>query len=303
MENLTAVRTDAGARQIVMLLRHSARRLAATGIDSGPRDAEVLLGHTLGVGREQLIARADELIEDRQSDAYERRLLRRLAREPVAYITGVREFWSLEFLVTPHVLIPRPETELLVEVTLELARQRQSDAALRIMDIGTGSGAIAVALASELGNAEVFATDISARALAVARINAERHFVAERIHFVLGDLFDALPAGACFDVIVSNPPYICRSEIAALAPEVSRWEPRLALDGGADGLGFYRRIAAQAFDQLSAGGVLLVEIGDGTGETVKQIFQDAPGWRRISIFNDYAGRQRVVKAHKMLAVQ
>jgi release factor glutamine methyltransferase len=303
MENLTAAQTDASASRIGILLRQSARRLTAAGIDSGARDAEVLLGHALGVGREQLIARADESIEDRQARAYEQLLLRRLAREPVAYITGVREFWSLGLRVTPDVLIPRPETELLVEIALDIVRQRQSDAPLRIMDIGTGSGAIAVALASELGNAELFATDISTRALPVARINADRHLVADRIHFVQGDLFDALPADACFDVIVSNPPYVCRTEIAALAPEVSRWEPRLALDGGADGLDFYRRIAALAFERLSSGGALLVEIGDGAGETVKQIFQDAADWRGISISNDYAGRQRVMKAHKIFAAQ
>ena len=301
MENLTAARTDAYPNRVGTLLRQSARRLTAAGVDSGSRDAEVLLGHTLGVGRERLIARGDELIEDHQARAYEQLLLRRLAREPVAYITGVREFWSLALQVTPDVLIPRPETELLVETVVEPARQRQVDAPLRIMDIGTGSGAIAVALASELGNAEVLATDISTRALAVARINAERHLVADRVRFVEGDLLDALPRGVCFDVIVSNPPYIRRTEIAALAPEVSRWEPRLALDGGTDGLDFYRRIAAQAFDRLAPSGVLLAEIGDGAGETVKQIFRNAAGWRGISILLDYAGCQRVVKAGKMFA--
>jgi release factor glutamine methyltransferase len=302
MENLTAAANDAGRRGGA-LLRQAVRRLSAAGIESGARDAEVLLAHALGVGREQVIARTDEPVDDRRAKTYEQLLLRRLEREPTAYITGAREFWSLVFHVTPDVLIPRPETELLVEIALELARQRGSGAPLRIVDVGTGSGAIAVALASELENAKVLATDVSAGALALARANAERNHVGKKIRFVEGDLFDAVPRRACYDFIVSNPPYIRSADIAALEPEVRRWEPRAALDGGADGLDFYRRITLRACDYLAPGGVLLVEIGAGTGEIVERLFQDAPGWGRICVYKDYAGRQRAVTACKIAGAQ
>ena len=302
MENLTAAANDA-ARRGGVLLRQAAQRLSAAGIESGARDAEVLLGHAFDVGREQVIACADAPVDDRRARIYERLLLRRLEREPTAYITGAREFWSLVFHVTPDVLIPRPETELLVEIALELARRRGSGALLRILDLGTGSGAIAVALASELKNAEVLATDVSTRALALAQANAERNHVGKRIRFVEGDLFDAVPGRACYDFIVSNPPYIRSADIATLEPEVRRWEPRAALDGGADGLDFYRRIAARACDYLAPGGALLVEIGAGTGEIVERLFQAARGWGRISVYRDYAGRQRAVTARKIADAQ
>ena len=280
------------------LLRHSTRRLTAGGITNAARDAEVLLAYGLGMTREQLVLRSDESINLTQTAACEELVRRRLGREPVAYIIGIREFWSREFLVTPDVLIPRPETELLVEFALQWADQqsRQGAAPLCIADIGTGSGAIAVALGGELPTACLVATDISEKALALARINAERNGVGERIRLVRSDLFGQLREGWKFDLVVSNPPYIADGEIAELEPEVGRWEPQTALRGGADGLEFYRRFAAETPAHLSSRGTLLMEIGAGMGAAVSALFRQA-GWSEVLIHRDYAGCERIAIAH------
>ena len=298
MENQITAATEAPARQVSTVLRHAARRLRAKGIESAALDAEILLGHALGLSREQILLVAHARLNDAQTRAYEGLLSRRLKREPTAYITGTREFWSLDFCVSPDVLIPRPETELLIEVALRLAKERYSPQSPRIIDLGTGSGAIAVALASELTRAEIVATDISAEALVVATGNAVRNEVAERIRFVQGDLFDPVPPEKPADLVVSNPPYICRCDIDMLAPEVNRWEPRRALDGGLDGLEYYRRIAAQAFRYLAPHGALAVEVGAGMSQTVAALFQDAAECAAVKTYNDYAGIERVVVARK-----
>jgi release factor glutamine methyltransferase len=171
----------------------------------------------------------------------------------------------------------------------------------RIIDLGTGSGAIVVALASELTSAEIVATDVSAEALAIAESNAVRNDVAEKIRFVQGDLFDAIQPEKPADLVVSNPPYIRRSAIDTLVPEVSCWEPRGALDGGFDGLDYYRRIAAQAFRYLAPHGALAVEIGAGMGQAVAALFQDAAECASVNIYNDYTGTERVVVARKVAA--
>jgi release factor glutamine methyltransferase len=300
MENRTTAATEP-ARQVSTVLRHAARRLISAGIASGPLDAEVLLGHVLSVSREQIVLAANTVLDDAQLRAYERLLSRRLDREPAAYITGRREFWSLDFPVTPDVLIPRPETEVLVEIAVELAIELRSCAPLRIVDLGTGSGAIAVALATELVSAEIWATDISAAVLAVAKDSAARNHVAGKIKFVEGDLFEALEMSEQFDLIISNPPYIRSADIDRLEPEVSRWEPRGALDGGLDGLEYYRRIAAQAFHYLAPSGVLTVEIGAGMGKAVAALLKNSAGCAEVNIHSDYAGKQRVVVARKIAA--
>lgn len=299
MEDQTTAATEAPVRRVSAVLRQAAQRLISRGIESGSLDAEILLGHVLGAGREQIVVAANAPLDDADAWTYENLLSRRLRREPTAYITGKREFWSLDFHVTPDVLIPRPETELLVEIALRLAKE--SARAPRIIDLGTGSGAIAVALASELTSAEIIATDISAEALAVAARNAVRNGVAERIRFVQGDLFAALEREKPVDLIVSNPPYIRRSEIDMLVPEVSRWEPRGALDGGWDGLDYYRRIAAHGFRYLAPHGALAVEIGAGMGRAVAALFQDAAECAGVNTYNDYAGIERVVVARKSAA--
>lgn len=290
--------TEAPARRVAEVLRQGARRLLAAGIENGRLNAEVLLGHVLGKSREQLLV-ANAPISHRQSDAYDRLLARRLEREPAAYITGTREFWSLDFHVTGAVLIPRPETERLVEVALAVATELGGGKALRIADLGTGSGAIAVALAKELPAAEIFAVDLSADALAVARRNAARHGIADRIKFVRGDLFEAIGARAALHLLVSNPPYIPTAEIAGLEPEVSRWEPCAALDGGPDGLDSYRRIAAHASNCLMPDGAVALEIGAGLGKAVTGLFESDCGWNDVKIYKDYAGNDRVVAARSV----
>jgi release factor glutamine methyltransferase len=253
----------------------------------------------LGATREQIVLAAGVPLSDSELGAYEALVARRLAREPTAYITGMREFWSLDFHVVPAVLIPRPETEFLVEIALRLALELGSGQPLRIVDIGTGSGAIAVALASELAAVEIFAIDLSAAALAVAKGNASRNHVGGKIKFVQGDLLAALRMNPQVDLIVSNPPYIRSADIDALDPEVRCWEPRSALDGGWDGLDYYRRIAGGAFRYLRPNGAVIVEIGAGMGEAVAVLFKDIDGSVEVKIHQDYAGNERVVAARKI----
>jgi release factor glutamine methyltransferase len=279
------------------VLREGARRLTAAGIESARLDAEVLLGHVLAMTREQLTVAAKLPLSAEQVSRFETLLERRLRREPVAYITGRKEVWSLDFLVTPNVLIPRSETELVIEVALSLTATLAAQRRLRVIDIGTGSGAIAVSLATELTGARVWATDISLRALAVGRSNARLNGVAERVGFMAGDLFAALsPRSQAFDLIVSNPPYIRRDEIATLEPEVNQWEPRAALDGGADGLEFYRRMAAQAWQFLTPEGAMVMEIGAGTDREVLAILNQSGRYRDLGVVQDYAGNDRVMVA-------
>jgi release factor glutamine methyltransferase len=276
-------------------MREATRILAREGIDSAFLDAEVLLGHTLGISRETLLAQLDSSLSPMQAARFAALLVRRIEREPIAYIVGRQEFWSLDFQVTGEVLIPRPDTERLVEAALCVIARSPSDRPLHVLDLGTGSGAIVVALAKELPSASFFASDISSSALAIARRNAAANGVIERVQFCCGNLFDAFAdKRVCFDLIISNPPYIRRSEIDGLETEVSRWEPRTALDGGVDGLDFYRRIAAEAKQFLSPRSALLVEIGAGTGARVLEIFAQAGFCRDAEIIKDYGGRERVV---------
>jgi release factor glutamine methyltransferase len=271
------------------LLSQAARSLAAAGIESARLDAEVLLGHVLALTREQLIVADDSPIPSSQVQQFAALLHRRLSREPVAYLTGRQEFWSLDFQVTRGVLIPRSETERLVEVALTMAADMAANKPLRVLDMGTGSGAIAVSLAAELPFAEVVATDNSPTALAIAQKNAALNEVADRITFLPGDWFAALGGGNVFDLIVSNPPYIRRAEIATLEAEVSLWEPRDALDGGADGLDCYRRIAAEAWQFLTPNGALALEIGADMGGEVCALFNQAGCYRDVAIFKTMLG--------------
>ncbi|HYA27254.1 MAG TPA: peptide chain release factor N(5)-glutamine methyltransferase [Acidobacteriota bacterium] len=279
------------------MLRHGIETLVAGGIQSARIDAEVLLADAVAMTREQIVVGAELPISSEQLCRFDTLLQRRVQREPVAYITERQEFWSLEFRVTPEVLIPRPETERLIEIALSLAKDLPADKPQRFADIGTGSGIIAVSLARELVTARVLATDISTGALTIARENARLNGVADRITFLAGNMFAALATGAEeFDLIVSNPPYIRRDEIATLEPEINRWEPRRALDGGADGMDFYRCIAAQTWQFLSPHGAVMVEIGAAMGCQVLAIFNQAGFYRDVTVMPDYAGRERVVIA-------
>ncbi|MBM4297034.1 MAG: peptide chain release factor N(5)-glutamine methyltransferase, partial [Deltaproteobacteria bacterium] len=279
------------------LLGQAGQTLARAGIDNAALDAEVLLGHALGLKREQLIVMADSPLGAAQAQRFQSLIERRLRREPVSYIIGKQEFWSLDFQVTSDVLIPRPETECVVEAALQFAASWPRGDSMRVLDVGTGSGAIAVALAKELPSARIHGADVSPSALVLARRNAMLNGVGEQIDFCCGDLFAALgQSSPLFDLIVSNPPYIRRAEIAGLAPEVSQWEPRAALDGGTDGLEFYRRIAAAASPWLAPEGALVLEIGADMGRQVCALFKQAGCYRDLTVLQDYAGRDRVVTA-------
>jgi release factor glutamine methyltransferase len=274
------------------------RRLLGAGIDSARLDAELLLGCALGISREELILAAAKNLSVAESYRYEDLLVRRLNREPLAYITGRQEFWSLDFLVSGDVLVPRPETEMLVEFALSHLPEANNNELPRILELGTGSGAIAVALASELPQAQIIATEISPAALAIARRNASRNGVSDAIRFLEGDLFSALAEDLenYFDLIISNPPYIPRDEISTLDAEVSRWEPHAALDGGVDGLDFYRRIAEQAPAYLRQYGAVAVEIGAAMGAVVSALFRNRAAYVDTQVHQDYSGRDRVMLA-------
>jgi release factor glutamine methyltransferase len=275
-------------------LREAAARLRQAGIETAQLDAQLIAAHVLGVDCGRLLTGSGELAPQ-SAVRMENLLARRLAREPLAYIIGHKEFFSLDFEVDPAVLIPRPETELVVEAALHaLAHRRRA----RVLDLGTGSGAIAIAIAVNCRDARIVATDVSAAALAVARRNAVRLPGALQIEFREGDLFDALdptePVRA-FDLIVSNPPYIPLSEIGSLAPEVGRYEPVTALAGGDDGMDFYRRIARRARTYLAPGGKLIVEVGAGQHQAVSELLTGA-GFDEVSQLCDLAGHRRVVCA-------
>jgi release factor glutamine methyltransferase len=272
------------------LVCRTAEYLARRGVPTPRLDAEVLLAHVLGVPRIQLYLQFDKPLAPAEVDAYREAVRRRARREPGAHITGFREFWSLEFGVDARVLAPRPETEVLVEAALG----RMGEAG-RLADLGTGSGAVAVALLAERPRWTGVGVDVSAEALEVARANAARHGVGERLELREGDLFAPLE-GELFDAVVSNPPYIPSGEIDALEPEVSGFDPRLALDGGPDGLGVIRRLAAQTLEHLRPGGFLALECGAGQGGEVVRVLEQAGGYEGVSLIRDYSGRPRVAVA-------
>lgn len=279
-------------------LLRAAQLLREAGIESASLDAEVLLRHVLAVETEQLYLNGDRRLGELELARFWGLIERRARREPVAYITGNKEFWSLDFLVTPDVLIPRPETERLIEVSLELAKTQGASADLRILDLGTGSGAVAVSLARDLPEADIAATDVSTAALEVARKNATRH-VLRQIQFCHGNLFEAVAeARDGFHLIVSNPPYIRSGELKMLPRDIRDWEPVIALDGGTDGLDYYRRIAVDAHRYLVDGGYVLLEIGADLGADVFDLFSQANRYAASAFYQDFSGRDRVFVARK-----
>jgi release factor glutamine methyltransferase len=271
---------------VLKILKWTTDYFAGKGIDSARLEAELLLAATLGMDRVGLYVNFERPLDADELAAFRKRVQRRAQREPVQYILGETEFWSLTFNVSSAVLVPRADTEVLVEEALP-----RIDGSVRVLDVGTGSGAIAIALAHEKPEALVTALDCSESALEVARNNALRHGVSDRVTCIVGDLAD-LPTGP-FAVIVSNPPYIPSRDWEQLMPEVRDYEPRMALDGGVDGLGAYRQLAAQAGRILVPGGWLLVEVGIGQAADVEALFR-AAGLVEISQRDDYAGIPRVV---------
>jgi release factor glutamine methyltransferase len=257
------------------------------------RDAELLLLHTLQIPRVTLIAHPDDELNANQRSAYEDTIARRLHHEPIQYITGQQEFYGLTLKVTPAVLIPRPETEHLVEAVL---RCLPTNRPLRIADIGTGSGAIAIAIAAHLPHAAITALDISAEALAIATANAREHKVADRIRFLQSDLLSALNREAeTFDVIVSNPPYVAETDRATLHPQVRDHEPATALFAGETGLDTYRRLIPQAHAALKPNGLLALEIGHDQQDAVAALLQ---AWQNLSFVNDLQHIARVALAER-----
>jgi len=284
------VSANAKSWTVLELLRWTQAHFASRGIESTRLDAECLLAHALGSDRLRLYLDFDKPVEAAERARF-RELVRRRADErvPVAQLTGRKEFWSLSFEVTPEVLIPRPETETLVAWLLDALPDREAE--LDVLDVGTGSGAIAVALASELPKARFTATDVSPAALALAERNALAHGVADRIRFVPGDGFEPV-AGRRFDAVLANPPYVAERDAAGLAPEL-RHEPRGALFGGPDGTALLRRFAAEVAGHLAPGGRAAFEVGsDQAGDVAAWLA--AGGLRDVEVRRDLAGRQRIV---------
>jgi len=275
--------------------RHAlAEKFRQAGIESAEADARLLIAAALGIDRTALTVQGERKLTPDEINTIDTLAARRLKREPVARILGAKEFWSLSLQLSEAVLVPRPETETVIEAALDtIGRGDLRMEKLRILDIGTGSGALLLALLSELPNALGTATDISAPALAVARANAEHHGLAPRCSFVNCDIAEGLRGP--FDLIVSNPPYVAHGDIAALAPEVREYDPAIALDGGADGLDGYRAIAAAARRLLAPGGRLIVELGAGQEPAVRALFTKA-GLTAGNTHNDLAGIPRTIGA-------
>jgi release factor glutamine methyltransferase len=283
------------------LLQWATNTLQDHQIENPRLNAELLLAHSLNLGREGLYVRLHREPKEEEKGVFERMIQRRISGEPLQYIVGQQEFWSINFKVDPRVLIPRPETELLVEQSLRILSEKTFEQNPSVLEIGTGSGAIAIALAKEGTHIFLVATDISRDALFLAKENAISAGVQNRIQFVNGDLlgpFQISKKTRSFDLILSNPPYIGRSEIGSLAKEVRDHEPVIALDGGKDGLEFYRRLVSQVSPSLREGGWLLLEVGQGQSERVAKRIQESGAFLEPQILPDLAGIERVVKAQK-----
>lgn len=277
-------------------LQEAATTLAASPHpENARRDAEFLLLHTLGRDRAYLLTHQKDALAEANLSSYRERIRRRAAGEPIQYITGQQEFYGLDFAVRPGVLIPRPETEHLIEAVQVAAADYQAP---RIIDVGTGSGAIAVALAHSLLNAALTATDISPLALEIAHENALRNGVEGKISFRHANLLSGLE-GEQFDIIVSNPPYVALESRESLSVEVREYEPEVALFAGKDGFEIYRRLIPQAFERLAAPGWLLLEIGHGQSEEIQRILE-AYGFEEVIFHPDLQGIPRVAQGRKLL---
>ena len=278
-------------KSVTEVLKSATARLDDGGIDSPRLDAEILLAHVLNCRRLDLYVDAGKILSLEEILRFNELITRRLEKIPVAYLIGTREFMGMKFSVTPDVLIPRPETEIITEFVGEFLRSLGRE--VNFADLGTGSGAICVSILKFVKTARACAVDVSPKALDVAKFNAQKFHVDDRIEFFCGDLFAPLD-GKIFDAIVSNPPYIPTNDLKTLQPEVQT-EPKLALDGGDDGLNFYRRIISDAPKFLATGGLLAVEIGINQSTAVKNLFARA-GFVDVEILRDLSGIERVVSA-------
>lgn len=276
-------------------------------IPSARLDAELLISKALGLDRIGIYTDLHRPLQSSELERIREMVVRRRRYEPVAYILGEKEFYGRVFEVTSDVLIPRPDTEIVVERALRLCPDQD---VWRVLDLGTGSGAIAVTIASERVNSLVDATDISQAALEVAARNARKHDVSDRVAFHHGDLFNALSeesrrsdsqnyqGSASYDLVVSNPPYIADEQWEGLASDIRNHEPKIALQAGKDGLDIYRRLSASAHQWIKFGGFLLLEVGQGQANAVAEMTASASGFSNIRVFRDFSGIERVVQAEK-----
>jgi release factor glutamine methyltransferase len=275
------------------MLRSAIARLEAAGVDQARLHAELLAIHVLGCDRAYLFAHPEREIRGCELSHYDSLVDRRASGEPLQYLTGHQEFWRADFLVSPAVLIPRPETEHLIEAVLDLVRDFALGPQLKLIDVGTGSGAIAISLARELPQAEVHAVDLSAAALEVARSNAER--LGAQVQFAESDVLAAIARDASFDFVVSNPPYVGLDEADKVQAVVRNYEPHMAVFAGDDGLAMIRRLIPQAQEALRGGGWLLMEIGYTQAQAVMALLGD---WQDVHSVPDLAGIPRVIVGRK-----
>ncbi len=289
---------------VLEAIQKSAEFLGKKNVESPRLQTELLLAHLLKMPRMKLYLNFERVLTPAETDSLREFVKRRGQREPLQHIVGSTSFCGYEIAVNRHALVPRPETELLAELGWQflLAAPKQSEGGSTInsqpstaLDFGTGTGCIAIALAAKCPGAKITALDISADALTLAKQNATVNKVAERLEFLQGDGFAGLSASSKFDLVVSNPPYIPSAEIETLQPEVHDFDPRLALDGGVDGLDFYRRMAAEAKLFLKPNGKIMLEFGDGQADTIKKIFEDEK-WIVEAVKEDYSQRERILIA-------
>lgn len=285
---------------ILRILQWAGSYFKDRGIESPRTAAEILLAHALGTDRVHLYMHHDQPLGQTELALFKTLVQRRLQREPVAYIVGHKGFWSVDLNVTPAVLIPRPETERLVEAAVAWLTDQASESAADVLDLGTGSGAVVVAIAVEAGAHRFFASDVSPEAIAIARSNAVTAGVAEHVRFFVGDWLSAVRRWPRFDLIVTNPPYVASAEWSDLQPEIVRYEPRLALDGGEDGLRSYRTIVDAAHRYLKPGGALMMEIGCRQREAIQVLAEQSGAYDTCSCLKDYGGHDRVVTIRKKI---
>jgi release factor glutamine methyltransferase len=313
---MTDAKFARSTQDIRSALKEGIARLRTAHVPSDTLAAELLLMHALGRDRTWLYTNPEHPLDAPTAEKYFALIARRVSGEPTQYLTGKQEFWALEFEVTPAVLIPRPETEHVIEVAPERLGQRgikinmktgAPSPTLQIADVGTGSGCIAVALAHELPHAKIIATDISSAALEVAKRNAKRHHVADRIEFVEADLFEKVShesrvtshESPLFDLIASNPPYISQADATSLPTEVRDHEPHSALFGGPSGVEIYSRLIHEAGAGLQPGGILVLELGYDSADAVRKMFHMEHRWANVSVTNDLAGIPRVIAAERV----
>lgn len=284
---------------ILKLIQWATSYFTSHQVETPRVDAEILLAYCLGIKRVDLYIRFDQPLSQHELSVFKDLIKRRSKREPVAYITGLKEFWSIDFNVTPDVLIPRPDTECLVETALECISRKPNSPQKNIFELGTGSGAVIIALCSEHPEHTFFASDLSVKALETAKTNAKKYGLEKTIRFFSGDWMSPInPVTGCFDLIISNPPYIPTTVIETLQPEISKFEPRMALDGDMDGLFALRHLISSAPSFLRPGGSLILEIGHDQKAPVNKLVTACGEYEDWFFRKDYGGNYRVVQINK-----